>query len=85
METKSNSLRRGQSALNVQTDDGAIYRSNLRHLLHIADTEATNMTSESIPAPTPNVVNQLYQTAANDVCSSNTPITTSGRNMLRVN
>jgi len=64
---------------NVQTDDGAIYRRNRRHLLHMGDAQAMNMTSESTtPAPTPNV-NQQDRTAANDLCSSNTPIRTSGR------
>jgi len=47
-------------------------------LLHIVNTQAMNMTIESTPAPTPNV-NQQDQTAAKDVCSSNTPIRTSGR------
>ena len=51
-------------------------------MLRIADTQATNMTSESTPAPTPNA-NRQAQTAANDVGSSNTPIRTSGRIMLR--
>jgi len=63
---------------NVQTDDGAIYRRNHRHLFHIPDTQAMNMTNESTPAPTPNV-NQQNQSAANNVCSSNTPIRTSGQ------
>ena len=63
---------------NVQTDDGAIYRRNRRYLLHIADTQVMNMISESATAPTPNV-NQQDRTAADDVCSSNTPIITSAR------
>ena len=37
-----------------------------------------NMTSEQTPAPTSNV-NQQDQTAANGVCSLNTPIRSSGR------
>ena len=77
METERKRIRKGQSVL-LQTDDDAIYRRNLRHLLHIADTRAMDMTSESTPAPTPNA-NQQDQTAANDVSSSNTPIRTSGR------
>jgi len=36
-----------------------------------------DMTSQSTPAPTPNV-NQQDQADANGICSSNTPIITSG-------
>jgi len=50
---------------NVQTNGGVIYRRNRKYLLHLADTQAMNMTSVSTPAPTPNV-NQQDQTAAND-------------------
>ena len=50
-------------------------------MLHIGDTEAMNVTSETTPSPAPNV-NQKDQTAGNDARSSNTPIRTSGR-MLR--